>query len=161
MSTSSRYLSARQFRGLEKLGDAYCPGDDELPSFAALGCAEHVDEVLDCMPEQDRRDLAMLLGVCAIKPRWALSAFIRLLALSPRIPSWLGGGMLRFLHMGIRGLILTLYYSGKAGSAYRGRTPHEVLGYEVSVYTADVDEAERGASDVAASTAQASDERAS
>ena len=51
MSWSSRYLNARQQRGLVKLGQVYCPGDDEFPSFAALGCAECVDELLEYMPE--------------------------------------------------------------------------------------------------------------
>ncbi|MBX3415845.1 MAG: hypothetical protein KF708_24390 [Pirellulales bacterium] len=141
MKTSSRYLSTRQTHGLVKLGEAYCPGDETFPSFAELGCAEHVDEILACMPEADRRDLAMLLGVCSWMPRFVLSSAVRLLQWSPRMPTPLGAAM-RFLHMGIRGLLLTLYYSGRAGAGYRGPTPYDVLGYEVSVYTADVDATE-------------------
>ena len=57
---------------------------------------------------------------------------------SDRVPTVLGA-TLRFAKMGVRGLVLTLYYSGLKGSHYAGRTPLEILGYEVSVYTADVD----------------------
>jgi len=138
LSSPSQFLNARQYRGLVKLGQAYCPGDDVMPSFAELGCAEHVDALLEYMPEADRRDLAMLLGVCSFVPVFGLAGFVRMLQWSPRVPTALGGA-LRFLHMGIRGLLLTLYYSGKSGATYRGRTPYEVLGYEVSVYTADID----------------------
>lgn len=141
MSWNSRYLNARQRHGLTKLGQAYCPGDDVMPSFAELGCAEHVDELLEYMPAADRRDLALLLGICSFVPVFVLAGFVRMLLWSPHVPTPLGGA-LRFLHMGLRGLLLTLYYSGKSGANYRGKTPYEVLGYEVSVYTADVDAAE-------------------
>lgn len=152
MSWSSRYLNARQRRGLVKLGEAYCPGDGTMPSFAELGCAEHVDEILACMPEADRRDLAKLFGACAISPRFTLAAFVRFLEWSPRIPTRLGDGA-RFVRMGVRGLLLTLYYSGKSGAEYRGKTPFDVLSYEVSVYTADVDAAEAARSTARANRA--------
>lgn len=159
MSWTSRYLSARQRRGLVKLGEAYCPGDGEMPSFAELGCAEHVDEILAEMPDADRRDLALLLGLCAWLPGFVLSGLVRFLEWSPNIPTPLGGA-LRFLRMGIRGLLLTLYYSGKSGAGYRGKTPFDVLDYEVSVYTADVDAAEAAANQAASHDQPVSEKRA-
>ena len=46
MPHESRYLNARQRLGLDRLGDALLPGDDEFPSFSRLGCGEHVDKLL-------------------------------------------------------------------------------------------------------------------
>lgn len=138
MAHTSKYLTLRQTRGLEKLGDAYLPGDDELPSFSALGCAEHVDEVLDYLPADDRNSLKLLLGLLSITPRFKLVWLAKLLERSHNLPGPLGGG-LRFLRMGLKGLVLTLYYSGKTGANYQGRTPLDVLGYDVGVYTGDLE----------------------
>ena len=42
-------LSARQLSGLNHVGDAWIPGDGIFPAFSALGCAEHVDILLNEM----------------------------------------------------------------------------------------------------------------
>jgi len=137
---SSRYLNARQQRGLDRLGDALLPGDEEFPSFSRLGCGEHVDKLLAEMPERDRGDVLTLLTVTGLLPRLLVRSLVALIERSDRVPTVLGA-TLRFAKMGVRGLVLTLYYSGHKGSHFAGRTPLEILGYEVGVYTADVDQA--------------------
>ncbi|MBX7168996.1 MAG: hypothetical protein K1X74_21855 [Pirellulales bacterium] len=134
---TSRHLSPRQYRGLEKLGDAYFPAGGEFPAFSSLGCAEHVDEVLDPMPAGDRDSLKVLLGLLRFMPQWKLALLVRWLEGAPSVPDWAGGGALRFLRMGIRGLAMTLYYSGRKGARYTGRTPLDILDYRVGVYTGD------------------------
>lgn len=136
--TLSRHLTPRQYRGLQKLGDAFFPADGDLPAFSALGCAEHVDAILDEMPVGDRDSLKSLLAICGITPRFKLRLLLRLLEGAPRVPTWAGGGALRFLRMGIKGLVLTLYYSGRKGADYTGPTPLDVLEYRVGVYTDDL-----------------------
>ena len=138
MPHSSRYLNARQQRGLDRLGDAVLPGDEEFPSFSRLGCGEHVDKLLAEMPERDRGDVLTLLTATGILPGPLVRSLVALFENSDRVPTVLGA-TLRFAKMGVRGLVLTLYYSGLKGSHYGGRTPLEILGYEVGVYTADVD----------------------
>lgn len=146
MPGPSRHLTSRQMRGLSKLGDAYLPGDGVLPSFSATGCAEHVDEVLDNLPEVDRDSLQLLLTLLSLTPQFKLVWLARFLEWSPKIPGPLGAG-LRFLRMGIKGLVLTLYYSGKTGAEYHGPKPLEVLGYEVGVYADDVDQRTKAPAD--------------
>lgn len=141
----TRQLSRTQLRGLKRLGDAYLPGDEQLPSFTELGCAAHVDTILDEMPADDRRSLKLLLGVLAFTPRVLVIALAWCLEAAPHVPGPLGGP-LRFLRMGLKGLVLTLYYSGRRGPGYTGRTPLEVLGYRVGVYTADVNTPPRAGS---------------
>ncbi|MGD9648952.1 MAG: hypothetical protein AB7U73_24790 [Pirellulales bacterium] len=140
MPLESRYLNARQRQGLDRLGDALLPGDDEFPSFSRLGCGEHVDKLLAEMPERDRGDVLTLLAVTGTLPSPLVRLLVYTLESSDRLPTALGAA-LRFAKMGVRGLVLTLYYSGHKGSQYAGRTPLEILGYEVSVYTEDVDAA--------------------
>lgn len=135
---STKHLNAGQFRGLEKLGDAMCPGDEEFPSFSRLGCAEHVDVVLDEMPPADRDSLKLLLSILRFFPNAAIVGLLSLLEKSSELPGSLGIGV-RFLRMGIRGLIMTLYYSGNRGASYQGPSPLDIAGYHVSVYTADLE----------------------
>ena len=135
--TKSRFMSPIQFRGLNRLGDAFIPGDGELPSFSACGCAEHVDRVLGPMPEEDRKDLLMLLGILSMFPVFVLRMFWWLLEASRWIPTPVGS-FLRFLRTGLKGLVVTLYYSGETGAGYTGPSSYSVLDYKVGVYTADL-----------------------
>ncbi len=140
MQSLSRHLSAAQVRGLERLGDAYIPGDEQLPSFARTGCVEHVDRILDYMDSADLKSLKLLLGVFAYVPHLVIVALVALLETSTRVPGPVGAA-LRFVRMGIKGLVVSLYYSGYVAQSYKGPSPLDVLGYEVGVYTADVDAA--------------------
>ncbi len=150
--SGTRHLNASQYRGLEKLGDAYAPGDGEWPSFSALGCAEHVDDVLDYLPAADRDSLKMLLSLCRWTPQFKLRWLARLLEFAPGAPPPVGG-LMRLLRMGIKGVVVTLYYSGRKGSHYSGRTPLELLGYDVSVYAGDMDGESADAPDETSDTA--------
>jgi hypothetical protein len=129
-------LSPRQLAGLNKIGDIYFPGDGEMPAFSRLGCAEKVDFALGHLPDDDRSSLLMLLGVVGTMP----AAFARLLIglgeWGPRMGGPLGVG-LRFLRLGLKGVVTSLYYSGERGAGYTGPTPLDALDYHVAVYSAD------------------------
>lgn len=128
-SDVSKYLNARQLRGLNKLGDAMLPGYQELKGFSALGCAHQVDRILDHMPANDRNDLKLLLTVMALLPMFFVRGFLNLLE---GTSTWNGpvGALLRFVRLGVRGLVMTLYYSHPKVT--------ELIGYQVNVYTADL-----------------------
>lgn len=140
----SRFLTGVQVRGLDKLGDVYFPGDGRFPSFSTCGCVEHVDIALEGLPKDDRKSLKMLLSVVGIAPALLARLLVRLAEGGANWPDPLGAGM-RFLRLGLRGVVNSLYYSGETGRGYEGPSPLELLGYNVSVYTADVDERERQA----------------
>lgn len=137
MSVPVESLNLRQYTGLQKLGDAFAPGDGELPRFSELGCAEHVDSLFAEMPASDAKDLAMLLWVFSWFPGFALKGVWWILESTQGLPGPVGA-LLRFLRLGLKGLVTTLYYSGKKGRSYTGKSPHEVIGYQVGVYTADL-----------------------
>jgi hypothetical protein len=140
-SFPSRFLTPRQVRGLEKIGNVYFPGDGDFPSFSACGCVEHVDVVLDGLSQGDRKSLAALLDLAALVP----SPVLRLLiGLSERGAAWPGrlGVALRFLRFGLRGAATTLYYSGETRRGWTGPSPLDAIQYQVSVYTADLDQTE-------------------
>ena len=125
---SSRHLNARQLRAIEKLGDAMVPGDSELPSFSSSGCVRHVDRLLDHMPASDLKDLGTLLTLLAFFPGFMLALFLKLLEWSPRLPGPLGS-LLRMMRLGLRGLIVSLYW-GDEGSL-------RAIDYRVGVFEGD------------------------
>lgn len=140
---NSRFLNETQIRGLDKLGDVYFPGDGEFPSFSACGCVEHVDIALEGLPEDDRGSLKMLLSIVGMAPVGLARLLVRMAEGGAKWPGPLGVGM-RFLRLGLRGVVTSLYYSGETGSGYAGRSTLDAIGYEVSVFTGDVDEREHG-----------------
>ncbi|MCC6697557.1 MAG: hypothetical protein IT365_18150 [Candidatus Hydrogenedentes bacterium] len=131
MSTShSQMLDARAVRALERLGDMIVPRLGSLPSFSELGCVEHVDSVLTYAPPEDVTSLKTLLDVLYYVPDFALRFLVRAMARPEKWPEFIAAN-LRLLDMGIRGVVLSLYYSGKTGATYKGPTPQELMGYEI------------------------------
>lgn len=121
---ASKYLSRRQQRGLDRLGDAFLPGAGPLPSFSASGCASSVDSVLAYLPESDRNDLGLLLGILGLLPSPFTGMLLWLLDRSGSLPTGLGA-LLRFARIGVRGLVMSLYW---------GHPPVlEAIEYDVSV----------------------------
>jgi len=140
MNTSPvKILNQKQYQGLQKLGDSFIPGDLELPRFSKLGCAEHVDTPLEEMSSNDLKDLKLLLTVLSFLPNIIIVLFLYSLELFYRLPGPLSG-QIRFIRMGIKGLVVSLYYSGKSGKSYQGKGIHEIIGYSASVYTGDLDQ---------------------
>jgi hypothetical protein len=135
----SRFLSPAQYRGLQRLGDGMCPGDNDFPSFSVCGCAEHVDEILELMNAGDLAQLRQLLTAASVLPSVGIQQLLKAADRSPQMgDSNPLAPTLRFLRLGLRGLILSLYYSGRVGRTYDGHSPLDVIGYEVGVYTDDV-----------------------
>lgn len=126
-------LSPLAMRGLNHFGDALIPGGIQgLPSFSDLGCAEKVELLLSEMPEQDVKDLQLLLSIFGVLPTFCARWFFALL-------EWANGfqtphfGILRLMRLGLKGLVMSLYYSGYAGKNYQGPKPLDVLDYHVRV----------------------------
>ncbi|MDN3578635.1 aldehyde dehydrogenase family protein [Chitinimonas viridis] len=124
----SVYFSARQLRGLNRLGDGYCPGGDGLPSFSASGAGWQIDRLAEAMHPQDRADLGLLLDVAASLPQPLLAGLLRLfnqaeqLRLTP----------LRLARLGAAGVVYSLYYgfAGPGGTQVRDR-----LGWDAAIRT--------------------------
>lgn len=121
-------LSPAQRAGLLRLGDVIIPGDAELPSFSESGVADEVSRMLDWMYGSDRSAILLLLTVVAKMPRPAIKALVLATERGDRAPEPLGGG-LRMASLGIKGLVLSLYYSG----VDRGGRVREVIRYDADV----------------------------
>ncbi|MEW5724700.1 MAG: hypothetical protein AB1896_16425 [Thermodesulfobacteriota bacterium] len=138
MNPVGRRLTPRQQRGLNKIGDALIPGDADLPPFSATGCAVHADRILAYLSEQDRHDLRTALTLFSFLPGPVLVLVLKFLELAQGLPGAVGA-LVRMGRVGIKGLVVSLYYSGETGPGYQGPNPAEVIGFEVSVYLADLE----------------------
>lgn len=126
----SSYLSKAQCKAIVRLGNLMLPRNQEFPSFGELGCIEHIDEVVTYLPQSDLNDLKMLLSVLAIKPRFALKLLIKLMSHPDKWPVELAS-VLRQMDTGLRGIVMSLYYSGRKGQQYQGETPLELMGVKI------------------------------
>ncbi len=124
----SKHLKNRQIQAVNKIGDCLLPGEGSFPSFSQSHAVQHCDRVLDYMPKQDLEDLKVLLTILSFFPKWILTIVFWKLEFSwnYRLPM---PAVLRLIRIGIRGLIMSLYYSG-------GK-PYQVIGYQVGVYLGD------------------------
>ena len=98
--TQTRLLTTNQFKGLLKAGDIIIPGDDDLPSFSACGCATQINRMLPYMSESDRRGLTALLGIIRFLPRGAVRWMLALTEKHRKFPDAIGG-VLRMINIGI------------------------------------------------------------
>jgi hypothetical protein len=88
----------------------------------------------------DLAQLKQLLTAASVMPGFGVQQLLKLAERSPRMNDANPlAPTLRFLRLGLRGLVLSLYYSGRTGAAYDGPSPLDVIGYDVGVYTADLD----------------------
>ncbi len=107
-------LSATQQRGLLRLGDALIPGDGDMPSFSESGCAEYADRILVSMYSDDRAGLKGVLTLCAILPRPLIRKLFAMTDRHENAPEPVAG-LLRMANVGIKGFLMTLYYSDIGG----------------------------------------------
>lgn len=125
---ASVFFADRAVRTLVRIGDIMAPSGAGFPSFSETGSIQHFDDILRHLPPQDRQDLHTLLVVLSFLPRKGLKVFLYLLDRSSGVPGPLGA-ILRVVHLGLRGLVWTLYYSNKAGTGYAGWRVYDLIGF--------------------------------
>ena len=119
-------------KGLNKVGDILIPSLDGWPSFSQLGCAEHVDRVVEDLPISDRDGVGLLFGLFFFLPEFFIVGLLNFLERNHagNLPA---GAILRQIRMGVRGIVYSLYYSGWKGSSYSGQSPLELMDFKLTV----------------------------
>ena len=126
MAIKSEYLSKRHIKGLLKLGDVVCPKNGEFPSFSQLGCIQYVDEAVGNLDPYDLNDLKLFLKIASFLPKFMLK-FVMILINRPFMT------LLRMGNIGLKGIVYSLYYSGKQGDNYQGKPIFDIINYHVNV----------------------------
>ena len=127
----SEYLSAAQLTGLLTVGDILIPGDGEMPSFSACGCAAQADRMLAHMTDADRDGVKALLGIFRFLPRFAVRAIFWLTEKHHAFPEPIAA-VLRLVNLGVKGVVMTLYYSG----VDEGEAIHRLIKWDAKVVEA-------------------------
>ena len=126
----SQFFNKPAIKCLNKIGDIIAPKNGDFPSYSEYGCIEHVDDIVRYAPAEDIKDLNMVLSILSYMPKTILKWIVRQSAESHKDDGPLSV-IFRQLDFGLKGIILSTYYSNKAGSGYKGKTPLEVIGYDI------------------------------
>ena len=130
VSVYSKHLNQIQLRSLARLGDYYIPGNGLMPSFTEAQCLQHVDVVLDEVEPDD----VLLMGILLLVLRWMPGFVIEFLLAKMdhhhRYPEWLAGP-LRLMSLALKGITMSLYYSGLPEPHGQGKSVHQLMGYEL------------------------------
>jgi len=126
----SKHLSKSALKALNRIGDIMIPANAEFPKFSDTGGLEHIDDLVAYAPEDDIKDLSMVLGVLAYMPAFVLVWLVNKMETAYDNDGMLGT-VFRQLDFGLRGLIFSLYYGEKMGSNYQGKDPVDIIGFDV------------------------------
>lgn len=124
----SKFLSQPALRTISRMGDIMLPKTEEFPSFSETGCLEHIDDIIAFAPKEDISGLNALLVIFSIFP----AAFLKMIIKNMEQSHSKDGGLsfiFRQLDFGLKGIIFTCYYSGKTGKSFKGKNPHDVIGF--------------------------------
>jgi hypothetical protein len=113
----SKYFNQTQLLGLQKAGDVILPGTDLSPSFARTGCIDHVDRLAACLNRDDLAGLQVLLRILCHTPKWSIRLLMQACSANARFPGF-AGTALRTIDIGLKGLVMSLYYSNLIGPGY-------------------------------------------
>jgi hypothetical protein len=126
----SAILSGRQAAVLARIGDLMCPAGEGFPAFSETGCIAHVDPILEATLPGDVAGLKILLSVLSFFPSGLLAGFLRLVQKDPGDRGLLAGPF-RNIALGLKGLVMSTYYSNRTGEGYGGPRVHEAIDFEI------------------------------
>lgn len=127
----SNYISHRALKGLNKLGDIIIPQSHTMPSFSETRSIEYVDEVLEVTNQEDVAALNILLTVIHFMPRFFTQGLLKLSEQCERLPDIIGNP-LRMVNIALRGIPMSLYYSGLKGINANCDGVLDIMEYELS-----------------------------
>lgn len=108
------------------------PKTTEFPGFSETACIDFIDDVIAYAPKEDISGLNTLLMILSFCPQMMLRWVIKNME---RSHSGDGGltYIFRQLDFGLKGIIFTCYYSGKTGKSFKGRNPHDIIGFKINI----------------------------
>lgn len=124
------FLLWLSYRGLERVGDIFVPASGAFPAFSATGCAVGVTEIYRTTPSSDVTSLQTVFIFFNLVPKWIMLRFFRFLGWVSLKP-WHIAIHFRKLYLGVRGIVLSLYYSNLTDPAYAGPRPWDAIHFQL------------------------------
>lgn len=125
------YLTDKEAKILNKIGDSLIPENNGFPKFSDSGCVQHADDLLRYMNPKDLEDLKLLFFVGMILPKFMFRGLIKLCKKNRFFPGFIAT-QLRFIDFGVTSLVYTLYYSSKTSKDYMGNTVYDIIDFHVA-----------------------------
>jgi hypothetical protein len=130
-SHKSDCFSHLALNAFNRVGDILIPPGDGFPSFSEYGAAEHLDRAAAFAPQDDIKQLNLLMSVLAFAPRFFLRFLVKQAVASHQSKApW--APALRKLYYGWWGLIFGAYYSGRPGKEFQGADPTELIQFRLN-----------------------------
>lgn len=119
--SSKRLLSPLQLRGLSKAGDLMLPGSATLPRFSRTASLAYVENIASHLTAPDFSGLKFICALMGLLPVFLVKGLLAVATRADQLPDLLGTS-LRQLNIGLKGLIMSLYYSDytQARAIHRG-----------------------------------------
>jgi hypothetical protein len=128
---ASELFSTKQISGLNKLGDIIMPENGEFPAFSKTGCAHHIDIAMMNAHPDDVRDFGFLLLFCYYSPAMMIRLILDCADNADRFPFFITP-LLRKLNIGIKGVVVSLYYSGENGLSSNSKSTLDVIDFNLT-----------------------------
>ncbi|MCZ2356263.1 MAG: hypothetical protein LC115_06185 [Bacteroidia bacterium] len=128
----SKFLSNRALTGLIRMGDVMLPQNGEFPAYSAFGGYEHIDDLLEYVPEADRKDLNLVLVSISFLPNGLLNWLVKNIMNSFGTGNGAIAVVYRQLNFALRGLLFSTYYTEKSGAKFSGIRPIDICGYQIN-----------------------------
>lgn len=123
----------RAIKGITKVGDIYCPKNGEFPAFSEAAGTQYLNDLVANVPEDDFSSLNLVLAIFSFLPVSVLKWLIGIFERSMNNPSdSILPSLLRQLNTGLRGLCYSVYYSEFSNPSYQGKTPLQIIGYQLN-----------------------------
>lgn len=126
-------FSKSALKGLTKMGNYYCPQNGEFPAFEQSAGLYKLNDLVANVPEDDFSALSMVLAIISFLPDFMVKWLVGVLERSATNPSdGIVAASLRQLNLGVRGLCYSVYYSEFSNPAYKGKTPLQLMDYQLN-----------------------------
>lgn len=134
MSTQiSKHLTLKQLNALQKVGNIIIPNNPPFTEFSRTGCIGHIDEILLNAHPDDIKDLKLLLNVLHVTPTAIIKWLLYQADHAERYPKLIATA-LRMFNLGIKGIIFSLYYSGKTRIGAESKSAHIAIDYQLNCH---------------------------
>lgn len=127
----SKILSSLAIKTLYRMGDIMVPRNGDFPAYSEVKGLEYIDEMLCYAPENDIKDLNLLLSILSFMPTFVLRWLIAKMGKSHNEEGGISV-IFRQLDFGIRGIVFATYYTEKTSSSFKGKKPIETIGYSIN-----------------------------
>ena len=134
-------FSRLSMRGIKKVGDVILPGSEAFPRFSETDFSSEFSRISHFMNPDDREGFKLLTALLGFTPDFLIRVLFWFLSFHSFFPRPIGA-LMRQVNIGLKGVVLTMYYSGLDDSQGKGKMILSGLNYSSTINTPVSDDIE-------------------